>query len=99
MPSYVPTLVVGMYAPSGQERRHAKLRHVCATRRGIPVVFLETADSHSALGSCKLELHCACNLNAAFTEDLNDSSTPVRFLGQPTGASGQIQRSPLTRLS
>ena len=30
--AYVPPFFGGMYAPSGQGRRHAKLRHVCATR-------------------------------------------------------------------
>jgi hypothetical protein len=30
--AYVPTVVVGMYAASRKGRRHAKVRHVCATR-------------------------------------------------------------------
>jgi len=36
MESYVPTPFVGMYAPFGiGSRRHAKERHVCATRLGF----------------------------------------------------------------
>jgi hypothetical protein len=30
--AYVPPFFGGMYAPSRKGRRHAKLRHVCATR-------------------------------------------------------------------
>ena len=30
--AYVTTPIGGMYAPSRKGRRHAKLRHVCATR-------------------------------------------------------------------
>jgi hypothetical protein len=33
--AYVPPHFGGMYAPSGQGRRHAKLRHVCATREDL----------------------------------------------------------------
>ena len=29
--AFVPPYFGGMYAPSGQGRRHAELRHVCAT--------------------------------------------------------------------
>ena len=33
MPSYVPTVFVGMYAPCRSAgHRHAKERHICATR-------------------------------------------------------------------
>ena len=37
--AYVPPNFGGMYAPSGQGRRHAKLRHVCATRNCFSWAF------------------------------------------------------------
>jgi hypothetical protein len=52
--AYVPTAVVGMYAPFGiRERRHAKGRHVCATRDRPPAEARRVAHTSRRLEAVK----------------------------------------------
>jgi hypothetical protein len=56
--AYVPPFFGGMYAPCRKGRRHAKLRHVCATR-GLP--------NNHGLEVVKEPANCGLGCFAVFT--------------------------------